>query len=113
VAQVPFSSRLALTGGAAFRVPCRQRSLPFVERTFADDGYAGERVATAAPIAIEIVRKGGGTLAPSRSAGGNAPDPSSAPDRANTPNAPGSGRSRVPRNRGDSTSGCNAAYAGS
>ncbi len=29
----------------------------FIERTFADDGYAGERVATATLIAVEIVRQ--------------------------------------------------------
>jgi len=47
-------SRLALTGGAAVPVPCRQRPLL---RTLADDGYAGERGATATLIAVEIVRK--------------------------------------------------------
>ena len=30
---------------------------PFVELAFTDAGYAGERVATASPIRIEIVRK--------------------------------------------------------
>ncbi len=34
------------------------RSLyPFIERAFADGGYAGERVATATIIAVKIVRK--------------------------------------------------------
>ena len=32
-------------------------SFPFIEKVFADSGYAGEKVATATVIAIEIVRK--------------------------------------------------------
>ncbi len=35
---------------------------PFTERTFADSGYAGERVAAATIIAIEIVRKQAGQV---------------------------------------------------
>jgi len=39
------------------------RSLyPFIERAFADSGYAGERVAAATIIAIEIVRKQAGQV---------------------------------------------------
>lgn len=34
-----------------------RRSLPFIERVFADSGYAGKRVAQATLIAVEIVRK--------------------------------------------------------
>ncbi len=34
-----------------------RRSFPFIERVFADGGYAGERVAKATVIAVEIVRK--------------------------------------------------------
>lgn len=34
-----------------------RRSFPFIEKVFADSAYAGERVAAATPIAIEIVRK--------------------------------------------------------
>jgi putative transposase len=34
-----------------------RRSFPFIERVFADSGYAGERVAKATVIAVEIVRK--------------------------------------------------------
>ena len=34
-----------------------RRPLPFIERIFADAGYAGERVATATQIAVEIVKK--------------------------------------------------------
>ncbi len=34
-----------------------RRSFPFVEKVFADSGYAGERVARATIIAVEIVRK--------------------------------------------------------
>ena len=37
---------------------CASRgSFPFIEKVFADSGYAGEKVATATVIAIEIVRK--------------------------------------------------------
>jgi putative transposase len=36
-----------------------RRSFPFIERVFADAGYAGERVAGATSVAIEIVRKAG------------------------------------------------------
>jgi putative transposase len=34
-----------------------RRAFPFVERVFADSAYAGERVAEATRIAVEIVRK--------------------------------------------------------
>ncbi len=34
-----------------------RRSFPFIEKVFADSGYAGERVARATVIAVEIVRK--------------------------------------------------------
>jgi putative transposase len=34
-----------------------RRSFPFIERVFADSGYAGEKVAKATLIAVEIVRK--------------------------------------------------------
>src|SRR5437879_5842695 len=34
-----------------------RRSFPFIERIFADAGYAGERVAGATSVALEIVRK--------------------------------------------------------
>jgi hypothetical protein len=33
------------------------RSFPFIERVFADSGYAGEKIAKATLIAVEIVRK--------------------------------------------------------
>lgn len=35
-------------------------SFPFIENVFADSGYAGEKVATATVIAVEIVRKNRG-----------------------------------------------------
>lgn len=42
---------------AAFRC-CRRPAPPsFIRRVFADSGYAGERVATATVIAVEIVRR--------------------------------------------------------
>ena len=34
-----------------------RQSFPFIERVFADGGYAGEKVAKATLIAVEIVRK--------------------------------------------------------
>jgi putative transposase len=34
-----------------------RRSFPFIAKVFADGGYAGERVACATSIAVEIVRK--------------------------------------------------------
>jgi putative transposase len=34
-----------------------RRSFPFIEKVFADSGYAGKRVAQATVIAVEIVRK--------------------------------------------------------
>jgi transposase len=34
-----------------------RRSFPFVQRAFADSGYAGDRPATATIIVVEIVRK--------------------------------------------------------
>lgn len=34
-----------------------RRSFPFIEKVFADSGYAGERVARATLVAVEIVRK--------------------------------------------------------
>jgi transposase len=42
-------------GGALLNLS--RRSFPFIERVFADSGYAGEKVAKATLIAVEIVRK--------------------------------------------------------
>src|ERR1700693_159471 len=42
-------------GGPLLRVS--RRIFPFIQRVFADSGYAGEKVATATLIAVEIVRK--------------------------------------------------------
>src|SRR5215469_6196564 len=39
-----------------------RRSFPFIERVFADAGYAGEKVAKATLIAVEIVRKNPGQV---------------------------------------------------
>ena len=39
-----------------------RRLLPFVERVFADSAYAGERVANATRIVVEIVRKQTGQI---------------------------------------------------
>ncbi len=42
-------------GGPLLRAS--RRAFPFIEKVFADSGYAGERVARATIIAVEIVRK--------------------------------------------------------
>ena len=43
--------------GAVPLLQASRRRFPFIERAFADSAYAGERVAQATSIAIEIVRK--------------------------------------------------------
>ena len=43
--------------GAVPLLKASRRSFPFIERAFADTAYAGDRVANATCIAIEIVRK--------------------------------------------------------
>jgi transposase len=43
-------------GGCAL-LSLSRRLFPFIERVFADSGYAGEKVAKAKLIAVEIVRK--------------------------------------------------------
>ena len=48
-------------GAAAVLVGSRNR-FPYIERAFADAGYAGERVAQASRIVIEIVRKAPGQI---------------------------------------------------
>ena len=42
-------------GGPLLRVS--RRMFPFIQRVFADSGYAGEKIAKATLIAVEIVRK--------------------------------------------------------
>ena len=42
-------------GGPLLRVS--RRIFPFIQRIFADSGYAGEKVTAATLIAIEIVRR--------------------------------------------------------
>ena len=42
-------------GGPLLRIS--RRIFPFIQRVFADGGYAGEKVANATSIAVEIVRK--------------------------------------------------------
>ena len=46
--------------GAVPLLRASRRLYPFIEHAFADSGYAGERVAAATVIAIEIVRKQAG-----------------------------------------------------
>jgi transposase len=48
--------------GAGPVLTASRASFPFIERAFADAGYAGERVAQASTIAIEIVRKAAGQV---------------------------------------------------
>jgi hypothetical protein len=47
-------------GGALLSLS--RQSFPFIERVFADSGYAGEKVAKATLIAVEIVRKNPGQV---------------------------------------------------
>ena len=48
--------------GAVVLLQASRKLYPFVERAFADGGYAGERVATATVIAVKIVRKQAGQV---------------------------------------------------
>jgi putative transposase len=48
--------------GAGPLLAASRRRFPFVERVFADAGYAGERVARATRITVEIVRKQAGQV---------------------------------------------------
>jgi transposase len=50
------ASRIA-TVAARCLLSLSRRSFPFIGRVFADSGYAGEKVAKATLIAVEIVRK--------------------------------------------------------
>ena len=54
---VPHAASLQDRDGAGPVLRASRRPFPFIERVFADAGYAGERVATATRIAIEIVKK--------------------------------------------------------
>ena len=48
------------SGGPLLRAS--RRTFPFIQRVFADSGYAGEKVAKATLIAVEIVRKNPGQV---------------------------------------------------
>ena len=48
--------------GAVALLQASRKLYPFIERAFADGGYAGERVATATVIAVAIVRKQAGQV---------------------------------------------------
>ncbi len=48
--------------GAGPLLAASRRRFPFIERVFADAGYAGERVARATRITVEIVRKQAGQV---------------------------------------------------
>jgi transposase len=48
--------------GAGPLLTASRASFPFIERVFADGGYAGERVARATRITVEIVRKQAGQV---------------------------------------------------
>ena len=48
--------------GAVALLQAPRKLCPFIERAFADGGHAGERVATATAIAVEIVRKQAGQV---------------------------------------------------
>ena len=78
-----------------------------VERAFAWLGRAAHSQARSFRVSSEMDK------APSRSAGGNAPGPASAPSAPSGSGAPGGGRSRVRRDEGIGASGCNVAQASS
>ena len=48
--------------GAAAALQGSRRRFPFIEKVFADAGYAGDRVAQASRIVVEIVRKAPGQI---------------------------------------------------
>jgi transposase len=52
----PHAADIQDRDGAGPVLKSSRRSFPFIEKVFADAGYAGERVATTTSIAIEIVR---------------------------------------------------------
>ena len=54
---VPHPASVQDRDGAGPVLRASRRPFPFIERIFADAGYAGERVATATRIAVEIVKK--------------------------------------------------------
>jgi len=53
----PHPASLQDRDGAGPLLSVSRRAFPFIEKVFADSGYAGERVARATVIAVEIVRK--------------------------------------------------------
>jgi putative transposase len=54
---IPHAASVQERDGAGLVLRASRRPFPFIERIFADAGYAGERVATATRIAVEIVKK--------------------------------------------------------
>ena len=54
---VPHPASVQDRDGAGPVLKASRRSFPFIERVFADAGYASERVSAATRIAVEIVRK--------------------------------------------------------
>jgi putative transposase len=54
---MPHAASVQDRDGAGPVLRASRRPFPFIERIFADAGYAGERVATATHIAVEIVKK--------------------------------------------------------
>jgi putative transposase len=48
--------------GAGLLLVASRRRFPFIERVFADAGYAGERVARATRVTVEVVRKPAGQV---------------------------------------------------
>jgi hypothetical protein len=53
----PHSANIQNRDGAGPQLQASRRSFPFIERVLAGSRYAGERVAKATVIALEIVRK--------------------------------------------------------
>ena len=54
---MPHAASVQDRDGAGPVLRASRRPFPFIERIFADAGYAGERVVTATQIAVEIVKK--------------------------------------------------------
>jgi Transposase DDE domain len=55
----PHSASIQDRDGGGPLLQASRRIFPFIQRVFADSGYAGEKVAKATLIAVEIVRKSG------------------------------------------------------
>src|SRR6185436_16313859 len=60
----PHDAAIQDRDGAGLVLKASRRSFPFIERVFADSGYAGDKVASASCIVVEIVRAKPGQILP-------------------------------------------------